>query len=187
MDVVKLLPLQGAWLLAVYPGRCPGLGASALSGRVGQLAKSYSERVVESFGIPDSQKRGFHHQSSVWICGLKIQTKNLCEFVKSVGQRKICGTKNNVTFGGLSSIVLKKGAFQNLPSRWRWGWKSILSWWLGLRFRGWMGYECTVVNLRPYGYIVYARTLVALRPYICRVFNRTLVEKWMFFEFFTFC
>ena len=31
MDVVKLLPLQGAWLLAVYPGRCPGLGASALS------------------------------------------------------------------------------------------------------------------------------------------------------------
>ena len=64
MDVVKLLPLQGAWLLAVYPGRCPGLGASALSGRVGQLAKSYSERVVESFGIPDSQKRGYHHQSS---------------------------------------------------------------------------------------------------------------------------
>ena len=39
MDVVKLLPFQGAWLLAVYPGRCPGLGASALSGRVGQLAK----------------------------------------------------------------------------------------------------------------------------------------------------
>ena len=108
------------------------------------------------------------NQESVWIC-------------------EICGTKNNVTFGGLSSIVLKKGAFQNLPSRWRWGWKSILSWGLGLRFRGWMGYECTVVNLRPYSYIVYARTLVALRPYTCRVFNRTLVEKWMFFEFFTFC
>ena len=46
MDVVKLLPLQGAWLLAVYPGRCPGLGASALSGRVGP-----------SFGIPDTTKR----------------------------------------------------------------------------------------------------------------------------------
>ena len=45
MDVVKLLPLQGAWLLAVYPGRCPGLGASALSGRVGP-----------SFGIPDTTK-----------------------------------------------------------------------------------------------------------------------------------
>ena len=43
MDVLKLLPLQGAWLLAVYPGRCPGLGASALSGRVGP-----------SFGIPDT-------------------------------------------------------------------------------------------------------------------------------------
>ena len=46
MDVVKLLPLQGAWLLAVYPGRCPGLGASALSGRV-----------EPSFGIPDTTKR----------------------------------------------------------------------------------------------------------------------------------
>ena len=129
--------------------------------------------------------RGFHHQSSAesaesaW---LKIQTKNLCESVKSVGQRIICGTKNR----GLSSIVLKKGAFQNLPSRWRWDWKSAPYWGLGLRFRGWMGYECTVVNLRPYSYIVYARTLVALRPYTCRVFNRTLVEKWMVFEFFTF-
>ena len=69
MDVVKLLPLQGAWLLAVYPGRCPGLGASALSGRVGQLAKSYSERVVESFGIPDSQKKGL---SSPIICGICV-------------------------------------------------------------------------------------------------------------------
>ena len=40
MDVVKLLPLQGAWLLAVYPGRCPGLGASALSGRAAQKLAS---------------------------------------------------------------------------------------------------------------------------------------------------
>ena len=95
--------------------------------------------------------------------------------MKSVGQRIICGTKNR----GLSSIVLKKGAFQNLPSRWRWGWKSAPYWGLGLRFRGWMGYECTVVNLRLYSYIMYARTLVALRPYTCRVFNRTLVEIWM--------
>ena len=31
--VLKLLPLQGALLIALYPGRCPGLGASALSGR----------------------------------------------------------------------------------------------------------------------------------------------------------
>nr|WP_302335490.1 hypothetical protein [uncultured Prevotella sp.] len=31
--VLKLLPLQGALLNALYPGRCPGLGASALSGR----------------------------------------------------------------------------------------------------------------------------------------------------------
>ena len=29
--VLKLLPLQGALLIALYPGRCPGLGASALS------------------------------------------------------------------------------------------------------------------------------------------------------------
>ena len=31
--ILKLLPLQGALLIALYPGRCPGLGASALSGR----------------------------------------------------------------------------------------------------------------------------------------------------------
>ena len=50
--------------LGTFFSALPGLGASALSGRVGQLAKSYSERVVESFGIPDSQKRGYYHQSS---------------------------------------------------------------------------------------------------------------------------
>ena len=34
-DYVKLLPLQGDVLkIIIYPGRCPGLGASALSGRV---------------------------------------------------------------------------------------------------------------------------------------------------------
>ena len=32
-SILKLLPLQGASLNALYPGRCPGLGASALSGR----------------------------------------------------------------------------------------------------------------------------------------------------------
>ena len=31
--ILKLLPLQGALLIALYPGRCPGLGASAPSGR----------------------------------------------------------------------------------------------------------------------------------------------------------
>ena len=31
--ILKLLPLQGALLITLYPGRCPGLGASALSGR----------------------------------------------------------------------------------------------------------------------------------------------------------
>ena len=31
--VLKLLPLQGALLIALYPGRCPGLWASAPSGR----------------------------------------------------------------------------------------------------------------------------------------------------------
>ena len=31
--VLKLLPLQGALLIALYPGRCPGLRASAPSGR----------------------------------------------------------------------------------------------------------------------------------------------------------
>ena len=31
--ILKLLPLQGALLIALYPGRCPGLRASALSGR----------------------------------------------------------------------------------------------------------------------------------------------------------
>ena len=38
--ILKLLPLQGALLITLYPGRCPGLGASALSGRaaVGFLA-----------------------------------------------------------------------------------------------------------------------------------------------------
>ena len=181
MDVVKLLPLQGAWLLAVYPGRCPGLGASALSGRVGSTCEILFWACSGILRHPWFTKKGL---SSPIICGICV---TLNPNQESVGISEICGTKNNVTFGGLSSIVLKKGAFQNLPSRWRWGWKSILSWWLGLRFRGWMGYECTVVNLRPYGYIVYARTLVALRPYTCRVFNRTLVEKWMFFEFFTFC
>ena len=30
-----LLPLQGDILTSFYPGRCPGLGASALSGRIG--------------------------------------------------------------------------------------------------------------------------------------------------------
>ena len=34
--ILKLLPLQGAWLIAGLPqGDCPGLGASAPSGRVG--------------------------------------------------------------------------------------------------------------------------------------------------------
>ena len=34
-DSIKLLPLQGDRLASIkYPGRCPGLGASALSGRV---------------------------------------------------------------------------------------------------------------------------------------------------------
>ena len=33
-DYVKLLPLQGDVVkIIIYPGRCPGLGASALSGR----------------------------------------------------------------------------------------------------------------------------------------------------------
>ena len=36
--VLKLLPLQGDRLAGIKnPGRCPGLGASALSGRVGGL------------------------------------------------------------------------------------------------------------------------------------------------------
>ena len=39
--VLKLLPLQGALLIALYPGRCPGLGASALSGRVVQNLRKF--------------------------------------------------------------------------------------------------------------------------------------------------
>ena len=35
-DYMKLLPLQGDVVkIITYPGRCPGLGASALSGRAG--------------------------------------------------------------------------------------------------------------------------------------------------------
>ena len=36
--ILKLLPLQGALLIALYPGRCPGLGASALSGRAAYMS-----------------------------------------------------------------------------------------------------------------------------------------------------
>jgi len=32
-----LLPLQGALTKYIYPGRCPGLGASGLSARVDRL------------------------------------------------------------------------------------------------------------------------------------------------------
>ena len=35
--ILKLLPLQGALLIALYPGRCPGLGASAPSGRAAYM------------------------------------------------------------------------------------------------------------------------------------------------------
>ena len=35
--ILKLLPLQGALLITLYPGRCPGLGASALSGRAAYM------------------------------------------------------------------------------------------------------------------------------------------------------
>ena len=35
--ILKLLPLQGALLIALYPGLCPGLGASALSGRAAYM------------------------------------------------------------------------------------------------------------------------------------------------------
>ena len=36
--VGKLLPLQGVITISIsYPGRCPGLGASALSGRMGPI------------------------------------------------------------------------------------------------------------------------------------------------------
>ena len=49
-----LLPLQGVLLNALfYPGCCPGLGASALSGRVGQtitghVRRTFLDRVRES-------------------------------------------------------------------------------------------------------------------------------------------
>ena len=58
--VLKLLPLQGALLIALYPGRCPGLGASALylslrpvtigSGRTASRSKlnSYVRTLSES-------------------------------------------------------------------------------------------------------------------------------------------
>ncbi len=35
--ILKLLPLQGALLITLYPGRCPGLRASALSGRAAYM------------------------------------------------------------------------------------------------------------------------------------------------------
>lgn len=38
---MKLLPLQGAGRLRLYPGCYPGLGASALSGRVGARYLKY--------------------------------------------------------------------------------------------------------------------------------------------------
>ena len=37
MCILKLLPLQGALLITLYPGRCPGLRASALSGRAAYM------------------------------------------------------------------------------------------------------------------------------------------------------
>ena len=46
---LKLLPLQGVLLIAtIHPGRCPGLGASALSGRVelSRVSLSYIKTVL---------------------------------------------------------------------------------------------------------------------------------------------
>ena len=56
----KLLPLQGDRLASINnPGWCPGLGASALSGRIGEFHPYNSERIRKESGKDsgkDSQK-----------------------------------------------------------------------------------------------------------------------------------
>ena len=49
--VLKLLPLQGDRLIRNNPGRCPGLRASAPSGRVGQNLRNFGGaklRIIET-------------------------------------------------------------------------------------------------------------------------------------------
>ena len=81
MDVVKLLPLQGAWLLAVYPGRCPGLGASALSGRVGPsfgIPDTTNSSVIP-LGVPPDLESGVKKCPNLFrLCGFAIRSKGVC-------------------------------------------------------------------------------------------------------------
>ena len=81
MDVVKLLPLQGAWLLAVYPGRCPGLGASALSERVGPsfgIPDTTNSSVIP-LGVPPDLESGVKKCPNLFrLCGFAIRSKGEC-------------------------------------------------------------------------------------------------------------
>ena len=43
-----------------YPGRCPGLGASALSGRVGKYLRKFSIVMERREGGIKTKKRPFH-------------------------------------------------------------------------------------------------------------------------------
>ena len=81
--VLKLLPLQGdEFGDHENPGRCPGLGASALSGRVGLLS------IPQSYGFIFKPARDFGEKLQKKLGSHALyQAKNLCESVKSVGQR----------------------------------------------------------------------------------------------------
>ena len=75
-DLERLLPLQGAWLLAVYPGRCPGLGASAPSGRVGQILLL---PFTFPLGVPPDLESGIKKCPNLFrFCGFAIRSKGVC-------------------------------------------------------------------------------------------------------------
>ena len=58
---IKLLPLQGDRLASINnPGWCPGLGASALSGRVGKYLRKFSIVMERRERGIKTKKRPFH-------------------------------------------------------------------------------------------------------------------------------
>ena len=76
--VLKLLPLQGALLIALYPGRCPGLWASAPSGRAACVfcpANCFIHRVLpwaESFCPLQGVLLASFARKSVHILGFSV-------------------------------------------------------------------------------------------------------------------
>ena len=69
--ILKLLPLQGALLIALYPGRCPGLWASALSGRAAVGCLAFRACFCELLGLrlyfkPANFKRIIQKKERKW-------------------------------------------------------------------------------------------------------------------------